>query len=69
MTNSLHDTQYDKNMRSIRHTSFGGYVFPSDFNTDNRGKDDPKGSPLARRIASDQRFDEQCAKNISFRIH
>lgn len=69
MTDLFLGTQYNINTRDARHTTFGGYVFPSDFNTDNRGKNEPKGSPVARRIAFDQRFDEQCAKNISFRIH
>lgn len=69
MTNLFHDTSGYRSTRHTMHTTFGGYVYPSDFNTDNRGKDNPKGSPLARRIASDQRFDEQCATDIAFRIH
>ena len=69
MTNLFHDTQHAMTMHNNRCTTFGGYIFISDFNTDNRGKNNPKGSPLARRIVSDQRFDEQCAKNIDFRMH
>lgn len=45
------------------HTKFGGYIFPSDFNTDNLGKSNSNGSPIARRIAADFQFDKQCKKN------
>lgn len=69
MTNPFHDAQRGITMHNARCTTFGGYIFSSDFNTDNRGKNNPKGSPLARRIASDQRFDEQCARNIELRMH
>lgn len=62
MTEHLYDTKRG----AAAHTTFGGYIYPSDFNTDYRGKDNPKGSPIARRILSDQRFDEQCGKNIAF---
>ena len=47
------------------HTQFGGYVYASDFNTDYRGKSSiHNGSIIASRIARDQKFDEQCKKNI-----
>ena len=46
------------------HTRFGGRIYESDFETDYRGKDNLNGSEIAKRIASDMRFDEQCRKNI-----
>ena len=46
------------------HNQFGGYIYTSDFNTDYRGKDNIHGSTIASRIARDQKFDEQCRKNI-----
>lgn len=44
------------------HTKFGGLIYPSDFNTDYRRKDN-KGSIIASRIISDARFDNNL-KNI-----
>lgn len=32
---------------------FGGIIYPSDFNTDYRGKDNTNGSNIASRIISD----------------
>lgn len=49
------------------HTQFGGYIYASDFNTDYRGKDNINGSSIANRIFCDQKFDEQCRKNIEGR--
>lgn len=50
------------------HTQFGGCVYASDFNTDYRGKDtNYNGSTIASRIARDQKFDNQCRKNIENR--
>lgn len=49
------------------HTQFGGYIYASDFNTDYRGKDNINSSTIASRIAQDQKFDEQCRKNIESR--
>lgn len=45
------------------HTKFGGIIYPSDYNTDNRGKNNTNGSPIAHRIANDSKFDKQCRKN------
>lgn len=45
------------------HSKFGGLIFPSDFNTNGRGKNNYNGSPAAKRIADDDRFDQQCKKN------
>ncbi len=32
----------------IDHTTFGGLIYPSDFNTDYRGKDNNNGSQIAK---------------------
>lgn len=45
------------------HSKFGGLIFPSDFNTNVRGKNNYSGSPIARRIENDDRFDRQCIRN------
>ncbi len=48
-------------------STFGGYIYLSDFETDLRGKNRYKGSPLASRILSDFSFDEECRNNIRHR--
>lgn len=48
-------------------TKFGGRIYNSDFNTDYRRCDNDHGSPMAKRIAQDWRFDNQCKKNIEYR--
>lgn len=45
------------------HTKFGGLIYPSDFNTEYRGKTNTNGSEIANRIAGDKKFDEQCKRN------
>lgn len=47
----------------IDHTTFGGLIYPSDFNTDYRNKDNTNGSQIARRIARDRQIDKQWRKN------
>lgn len=59
MTKSINRTK----IQETDHTKFGGLIFPSDFNTDYRGKSSKNGSAIANRIASDYKFDEQCRKN------
>jgi hypothetical protein len=51
----------------VDRTKFGGLIKLSDFNTDYRGKDNTYGSPIAQRIISDWKFDEQCRKNVESR--
>lgn len=58
------ETFYRTGIYDKEHTQFGGLIYPSDFNTDYRGKDNINGSAIAGRIISDQQFDEQCRKNI-----
>lgn len=49
-------------MTKADHSKFGGLIYPSDFNTNGRRKNNYSGSPVARRIAEDDRFDRQCEK-------
>ncbi len=52
---------------NVDHTTFGGEIYLSDFETDYRGKDNRNGSFIAKRIVSDLNFDKQCRKNIENR--
>lgn len=63
MTKPFHKTQYDK----TDHTVFGGLISSSDFNTEYQRKENRYGSPIARQIARDKCFDEQCRRNIENR--
>lgn len=47
----------------VDHTTFGGNIYLSDFETDYRGKNNTNGSTIAQRISSDRKFDKQCRKN------
>lgn len=49
--------------------TFGGIIYQSDFDTDHRynRKNAKTVSSIAQRIMSDQRFDEQCKRNIEMR--
>lgn len=44
------------------HTKFGGLIFLSDFNTDNRDKNNTNGSKIAIRIESDRQREEKLWK-------
>ena len=44
----------------IDHSSFGGVIYPSDFETEYYSEN---GRNIASRIASDWIFDEECRKN------
>lgn len=50
-------------IREIDHTTFGGIIYSSDFNTNYR-ENNTYGSPIASRIISDQKFDERCRKTL-----
>lgn len=47
----------------VDRSTFGGFIYPSDYNTDNKGKNNTNGSPIANRIINDSKFDKQCRKN------
>ena len=48
----------------VDHTTFGGLICQSDFNTDYSGNS-TNGSSIAAKIASDWRFDESCKKKTN----
>lgn len=43
-------------------STYGGLIYPSDFNTNFRANGNAGSSAIAARILSDQRFDMQCRK-------
>ena len=49
----------------VDHTTFGGLICQSDFNTDYRRNTNANGSVVASKIASDWRFDESCKKKTN----
>lgn len=58
MTRNYYITEtFDK-----EHIHFGGKIYPSDFNTDYRGKDSTNGSSIAARIESDFRWEKKITK-------
>lgn len=61
MTENLHQTIIPNNFDS---KTFGGIICPSDYNTDYRGKDNTRGSQIAKRIISDHNFDYRCKRNM-----
>ena len=42
--------------RKELHKHYGGEIYPYDFNTDYKGKENKKGSVIASRIASEMRL-------------
>lgn len=58
MTRNYYITEtFDK-----EHIHFGGKIYPSDFNTNYRGKDSTNGSSIAARIESDFRLEKKITK-------
>lgn len=53
--------------RNEIHRTFGGRIYNSDF-SDNRGKDNINGSPIASRIESDARWEEKLRTGKDGRI-
>ena len=54
-------------LEKTNHTTFGGIIYPSDFNIEFWEKGDAKSSAIAGRIVSDWKFDKQCMQNIKNR--
>lgn len=54
---------------SVDHTTYGGHICQSDFDTEYCRKQDTNGSKVAAKIISDWRFDESCKKRNETRIH
>lgn len=57
-------TQNQTGSGNIDHSTFGGIIYASDFNTDYRKRHPIYGSSIANRIVQDQKFDEQCRRNL-----
>ena len=47
----------------VDHSTFGGLIYLSDFNTEHKGTITKRSSTLATRILSDWSFDKQCARD------
>lgn len=65
---TMQETYYRHNIMQTDHTTFGGVIYPSDFNTESNKKTRVNGSLIASRIAQDARFDAECRKNREKRI-
>ena len=61
MKENLHQTISPNNFSP---RTFGGLISSSDYNTDYRGKDNTRGSQIAKRIISDRNFDYRCKRNM-----
>ena len=61
------ETFYKTGRYKVDHSTFGGIICFSDFTTDYGGKSNTNGSEIAKRIAGDKGFDEQCRKNIQWK--
>lgn len=57
------ETFYRTGNYKVDHTTFGGIICLSDFDTNHRGKNNSNGSSIAKRIISDWKFDRQCKTN------
>lgn len=55
---------YKTGIFNIDHSTFGGIIYPSDFETTYRGNDNLHGSTIAQRIISDKKFDKHYRKII-----
>ncbi len=63
MTSKFYNTKtFNEN-----HSTFGGLIYPSDFNTDYQAKNNTNGSAIAQRIVSNWKFDKQCKLNAENR--
>lgn len=58
---------YEIELHTNKHTTFGGVIYPSDFEPECRRENKKTGSDIARRIISDWSFDRQCEQNIAMR--
>jgi len=59
------ETSYKTQNYKIDHSTFGGIIQPSDYCTTYPRHSDTRS--IASRIASDQKFDEQCGRNAKNR--
>lgn len=58
---------YETELNIRKNTTFGGVIYPSDFEPEQKKERKKTGSDIARRIISDWNFDKQCEKNIRIR--
>lgn len=49
------------------HSTFGGIILFSDFNTNEQGRRYAQSSRIAQRIIKDWNFDRECRRNIENR--
>lgn len=62
------ETYYRTGSHKVDHTTFGGIICASDYNTSIRKALNTKGSPIASRIISDRNFDNLCRRNIELKM-
>lgn len=62
------ETYYKTKNYKVDYSTFGGIIFPSDYNTELSKNLNIKGSSIASRIISDRNFDNQCRKNMEIRM-
>ena len=55
------ETFYRTGRHKVDHTTFGGLIYPSDFDPSYTNRN------IASRIENDKKFDEKCRKNILYR--
>ena len=63
----IKESYITKKYNGIDHSTFGGIIHTSDFNTGNRIGTNTNGSPLASRVIADRRFDNMCCINVKSR--
>ncbi len=70
MSPITHKTKTRKDYHNMKlHTTYGGRIYQTDFNTCYSTTHACKESSIAARIASDMRFDEMCRNNIEARAN
>lgn len=56
----MEKTVYETKSYNADHSTYGGKIYLSDFNTYYRKRNNAHGSAIAARIIQDRKFDEQC---------
>lgn len=57
------ETFFRTGVHKVNHSTFGGIIYFSDFNTNYRGKDNINGSSIASRIANDYQWEKKLIKS------
>lgn len=63
----MEQRNYQTKTYPVDHTTYGGRICQTDFETDYK-RENRYGSRLAQRIISDWSFDEQCRRNGQSRL-